>query len=149
MAFTFRAGRPLTLNEDMIAYLCSFVHGNHSVKQVSRLSGVANSTIDEWLTRGETDRKIGKDSIHAQFSEEFDRAIGKEVNYFLTYMANMGSYQSVSWMLEKCYAEDYGHEAPQMKELRELFKLSQEMKGLSNGSEKAKASHSEAKETQV
>jgi len=128
MAYKFRGGRPLTLNEDMIEYLCSFVHGNHSVKQVSRLSGVPNSTIDEWLTRGFSDQNNGIDSIHAQFSEQFQREIGKEVNSFLSDMANISSYQSTSWMLEKCYPEEYGDEAPQMKELRDLFKLSQEMK---------------------
>lgn len=149
MAYTFRAGRPLTLNEDMIDYLCSFVPGNHSIKQVSRLSGVANSTIDEWLTRGEIDQKNGTDSLHAQFSEAFNKAIGREVNALLTEMASIGNYQSVSWMLEKCYPEDYGHDAPQMKELRELFKLSQEMRENSNGNQEAKKARTKTQETEI
>lgn len=147
----FKVGRPLRLDQDMIEHLCSFVPGNHSVLQVSRLSGIPQSTLITWLDLGKIDQEKSIDSIYAQFSSKFNAAIGNEVRKLLAEMHAIGNYQSTSWMLEKCYPEEYGNEAPQMKEFRELFKIVTEIKGANNGTEKAqpKTGSVETEETKV
>jgi hypothetical protein len=121
-------GRPTDLTDELIEQIISFVPGNYSVNQVARMSGIPQQRISEWLTRGSHDLLNGINSITAQFTVKFRQAEGKEVKSLLAEMHDIGSFNSTSWLLEKCYPEDYGNDAPFAKEIRETFRALKEMK---------------------
>lgn len=139
-------GRPTDLNEKLIDHITSFLKDNHSQRQVARMACVPQSKISEWLSKGEDHLKNDTDSIYAQFTIKYRQAEGKAIHSLLEEMRNLGNYQALSWLLEKCHYEDYGNEAPLVKEFKEAFLALKEMKGDNHGSQKGKQDAAETEE---
>ena len=142
-------GRPTYLNEELIEHITSFVKDNHSMRQVARMSCVPQSKISEWLSQGEDNLKNDKDSIYAQFTIKYREAEGKAIYSLLTEMRDLGNYNALSWLLEKCHYEDYGHEAPLIKEFKEAFLALKEMKGENHGTQKAQERRKETEQEEI
>lgn len=91
--------------------------------QIAALSGVPLTTLRGWLHRGAKDKIGGIESIFAQLSSEFYKARGEVVRDLLNQLRSCPkNYGALTWILEKCFKEDFGAESEEMKELRELFK---------------------------
>ncbi len=117
------AHRPHTLTEELLEKIIEATPQVLVVNQIAGLCMIPRSTLKDWMATGIEDAKSGKDTIFAQLSARFHEAKAKEVRILIAYLRTCPkNYQSVTWILEKCFREDFGADSEELKELRELFK---------------------------
>lgn len=115
-------GRPTNLTPEMIDYLVKFIPEAITQNQLARLSGVPQQCLCDWLKRGKEDRINNVDSVFAQFSVKYEEEKGKLIKGLLIKMANQGTFQSLQWMLEQCFPDEFGLNALEIKELLDEVK---------------------------
>jgi sugar-specific transcriptional regulator TrmB len=116
-------GRPSELTEEIKARILEAVPEVLVQAQIAKRSKIPKQTLNTWLTRGISDKKEGIDSIYAQFSDDYNYALSQVVKEMLDYLKRpIKNYGSMTWVLERCFREDFGSEGPEIRELRDLFK---------------------------
>lgn len=113
------------------------------VNQIAGYCGIPKSTLGDWLKRGAKEGKEGKDTLFAQLSAQFHTAKAKRCHELLTKVeGDQENMKAYSWLLEKCFREDFGAESQELRELRELFEeilpVIKGAKGNGNGKGKEK-----------
>jgi hypothetical protein len=113
----YKVGRPTNLTPELIEHLVKLVPEAYTQNQLSRLSGVPQNCISDWLKWGKVDRGKNEDTVYAQFSIKYEEAKGKLLKEWLVRMMSLGSFQSNQWMLEQCFPDEFGLNAPLVREL--------------------------------
>lgn len=119
MSLIFKVGRPTNLTPELIEHLVAAIPQAITQNQLSRLTGVPQKCISEWLVRGKDDREKSEDSIYAQFSLKYDEKKAEIIQQLLFKMMGLDSFQSTQWMLEQCWPEEFGLNSPIIKALME------------------------------
>lgn len=115
-------GRPCELTEEVQVRIFTALPQVLIQRQVAFAAMIHPSTLNTWLTSGDKDQIEGVDSIYAQFSYKYHSlraACLAEKLRFLS--ACPKNYGALTWTLEKCFREDCGPEAAEIRELREMF----------------------------
>jgi len=143
-------GRPSELTEEVKARVLAAVPEVIIQNQIALRARIPKQTLSTWLVRGKSDKNAGIDSIYAQFSDDFYYAQTEVVKQTLDFLRCCPkNYGSLTWILEKCFREDFGADSDEMRELRELFKMILPLigKGDANGSKEGKELHTEGNQT--
>ena len=128
------AGRQTLLEqgkyEEVIAAVPQLIIQRH----VAAMAGVLEGVLSEWLRRGLEDQKNDIDSIYAQFSKDYHKARCKVIRDKLELIASNPDLRAGnSWILERCFREDFGKDSEEIRELRAMLTQLLTMKGDSNG----------------
>lgn len=132
---TARAGRPPDLNGDKYQLLLEAIPKVIIQQHVAYYARVSPSALSVWLNRGKEEQETNPESIYAQFVKDYHAARCKVISDKLELIAyNPDLRAGNSWILEKCFREDFGKESEEMRELRSLFmQLLPTLTGVNNG----------------
>lgn len=140
-------GRPSELTDEVKARLLQAVPLVIVPNQVAAYAKVPKSSLKNWLKRGESDLNEHIDSTYAQFWAEFKAIQAQVVREHIALLRTCPkNYGALTWILEKCFREDFGADSEEMRELRDLFKLILPLLGkgeATNGSKEAQELHQE------
>lgn len=115
-------GRPSELTDEVYARLIEAVPLVMIQAQVAAYCKIPKSSLCTWLTRGEKDLENQIDSIYAQFSNDYHKARSQIIRHNLAFLSTCPkNFQAVTWIMEKCFREDFGKESDELRELRSLF----------------------------
>lgn len=115
-------GRPTELTEEVQARIFISLPKVLIQRQVAFAAMVHPSTLQTWLNRGEKDQLEGVESIYAQFSCKYLSLRAAEIAWRIYELGRCpDNLRGLTWVLERCFREDFGAEAAEIKELRELF----------------------------
>ncbi len=143
-------GRPSELTDEVKARLLEAVPLVIIPNQIAAYAKVPKQSLHNWLKRGQNDSIEGIASHYAQFWDEFKSLQAQVVREKLELLSTCPkNYGAITWILEKCFREDFGADSDEMRELRELFKLILPLigKGDANGSKEGKELHTEGNQT--
>ena len=138
-----RTGRPPELNSDLYQRLLDAVPKVIIQRHVAASCGVHEDVFARWLKRGTEEHREGINSIYAQFRMDYHDARTKVVREKLEIITNNPELRAGnSWILEKCFREDFGKESEEMRELRLLFSqfMQTQLAGDKNGNDKISTS---------
>lgn len=117
-----KVGAPLTYDHSQYAKIIQAVHDVLVLGQVAGLIGVPRITFHDWLAAGDDDRKNNICSELAQLSTGVRLAQAQEVVKLLeSIRKNKKGAGNAKWLLEKCFAEDFGRDAEAYKVLLEKY----------------------------
>lgn len=115
-------GRPSKLTEEVAQRILQAIPEVFVLPQIAALSRVPKTTLVSWLEHGRADLEKNIDSDYAEFSCDFEQVRAQAVRDLLYSMQMDGDRHKVNtWILEKCFREDFGKESEEMRELRALF----------------------------
>lgn len=113
-----RMGAPLTYDPKQYDQIIQAVHDVLVIGQVANLVGVPRVTFINWLDRGDEDRSNGISSELAHLSTGVRLAQGQEAKELIERIKkNKKGVGNARWLLEKCFAEDFGKDAEAFKQL--------------------------------
>ena len=133
-----KGGRPTVLHEEIIEQLVLAVPYYLIPTQCAYSIGISQQNLSNWLKQGSMDVKEGISSLPGRLFVAFKKAQAKEVAQIIGMLRMCPkNYQALTWLLERCFREDFGGDSEELKELRELFKQILPMigKGVSYGKE--------------
>ena len=110
-------GAPPVLTEALIEQLVEAADFTASIRQMARLTCQARENVRRWLAYGERDVEAGKESIYASLWVKVEHKIGNSIQKLVNDMAQLNSFQSKQWILEKVYSEEFGANNDTIKEL--------------------------------
>lgn len=115
-------GTPLRLTDEVKERILCAVPEVIVQNQVAYRAKVPKSSLDRWLKNGKHDSELGINSIFSQLWEEYNRLrTDVIVESLQTLRSCPKNYQALTWILEKCFREDFGAESVELKELKLLF----------------------------
>ncbi len=83
-----------------------------------------HQTVFNWIKYGEDDYFAGLDTIYSTFFANVREARADKVGEMIkTIEAMPKSWQAISWLLEKCCAEEFGKDSELHKQLLEDYKM--------------------------
>lgn len=116
------AGRPSDLTPELLNQIINAVPRVIIQSQVAKLVKTTKQNISLWLKRGEIDQKENKRTIYREFYDEFYAAQARVVEEKLASLGKCPrNYQALTWILEKCFREDFGSESEEIRQLKALF----------------------------
>lgn len=111
MAGNENSGRKLMLDETLIKEMCKAKKNGLSNRACCDYIGIDESTLYDWLNKGDRDTKNGEDSIYSNFSKRFKKAISEMKAFHIGLLrraSEAGSWQASAWILERCFPKEYG-----------------------------------------
>ena len=140
MAGNENSGRKTLLTEELIKELCKAKESGLSNLACCDYVGINETTLYEYLNRGEADAKMGEETIYAKFSKEFKKSISKFKAYHINLIqqaSKKGSWQGSAWLLERAYPKEFGRNIIIKDETSNgvLDKLATALEGLCNDEE--------------
>lgn len=143
------SGYHTNLSEYLIKQIIEATPKLMIVNQIAGYCGIPKSTLGDWLKRGAKEGKEGKDTLFAQLSAQFHTAKAKRCHDLLMKVeGDQENMKAYSWLLEKCFREDFGAESQELRELRDLFEeILPIMKGAKNGNGKEKGKEGQQEES--
>ena len=122
MTITNPPGRPPELSEEVQARIFTALPQVLIQRQVAFAAMIHPNTLNNWILRGEKDQSENIDSVYAQFWGKYHSlraaCLAEKLNHLAACPKNYGA---LTWTLERCFREDCGPEAQEIRELRELF----------------------------
>lgn len=113
----FKVGRPSNLTEEVIERVLDVLPNAFTKRQVARLAKVSHQRLSDWLNWGMEDLDEDINSIYAQFAARYEEKKGKIIQDALLSLKEQNSFQSVSWLLEQCFPEEFGRNSDLIKEI--------------------------------
>lgn len=105
----FKSGRPSQLTDEVKSVILQAIPEVIVQNQVAARARIPKQTLSTWLVRGKSDREKGIDSIFAQFSDDYYFTLTEVVKDAIAKLKSMPkSFGSLTWILEKCFREDFG-----------------------------------------
>jgi hypothetical protein len=115
---------PYKLTPERSKIVIDNVRSDLSLTNAARIARLSPQTPLNWITRGKEDRADNIESLYTAFLDDFYEAQGLKVREFMRDVASMNKgWQAVSWLLEKCCAEDFGRDSELYRELLEDYKM--------------------------
>ena len=107
------AGRKTKLTPELQKEFCGYVSGGLTKKGAADAVCISETTLYDWLQRGQKDEDAGKDTVYSEFLESVKRA---EAGFKLTHIrtiqeASADDWKAAAWLLERCYRNEYGRAA--------------------------------------
>lgn len=135
MAGNENSGRKTLLDDALINELCLSKKNGLSNKACCDYVGIDESTLYEYLNRGEQDMRKGEDTIYSKFSKEYKKAISEMKAFHINLLrraSEAGSWQASAWILERCFPKEYGRNVIVKDETSNgaLDKLAKALEGL-------------------
>ena len=90
-----------------------------TLTQVAAKSRISHQNLSNWLKRGKKELEEGQNTIFGQLFADYKEKQSEVAEAYLRDMSNLNSFQSVSWILERCFKEDFGAEAGAISEIKE------------------------------
>lgn len=115
-----KGGAPHTLTDELSDRILDVAEDAFTVTQVARLSKVNYKTLNNWLIQGEKDHDAGLDTVHSRFLDSFNQKVGKKIACLLDSLQTQNSYQSISWLLENCYPDEFGQNSYKYRQLLDM-----------------------------
>lgn len=117
-------GRPRTFTEEIGKIIVDRVRSHLSIYNAAAKAREHHQTVFNWLKYGEDDLLAGKDTIYSQFFANVREARADKVGEMIETIESMPkSWQAISWLLEKCCAEEFGKDSELYKQLLEDYKM--------------------------
>lgn len=111
-------GAPLTYDPKTFKTIIKSVHDVLVLGQVAGLICIPRATFTQWIERGDNDRINNVRSDLAHLSSGVRLAQAQEVVILIENIRkNKRGAQNSKWLLEKCFAEDFGRDAEAFKQL--------------------------------
>jgi len=102
-------GRPIALNEKVIARILDAIPRVYSYNQIAGLCRVEPSTLRKWLYRGKAEHLEGKESIFVEFFLAFFQKKAECAEELVNDMrSDKDNFKASSWLLERAYKKDFG-----------------------------------------
>lgn len=114
-------GRPSDLTDEVKARVLSAIPEVIVQAQVANRARIPKSTLCTWLSRGKKEQQQGIDSIYSQFSNDYYSKLSDVLKEILDKLREgPKSYGAYTWLLERCFREDFGAESEDIKLLKAL-----------------------------
>jgi hypothetical protein len=114
---------PYKLTPERSKIVIENVRSDLSLTNAARIARLSPQTPLNWITRAKEDISNNIESLYTEFYDNFLEAQGLKIREFMRDIATMDKgWQAVSWLLEKCCAEDFGRESELYRELLEDYK---------------------------
>lgn len=113
---------PVTaLDDKLIQKICATVPRVPILKHVANLLCIPYTTLHHWLTRGNREMTEGiNDSIYVSFALQYNRAWSEFLALKLEELGECPkSYGAITWILEKCFREDFEVKSEYVKQLED------------------------------
>lgn len=112
-------GRPVkgncSLTQEVKDRFFSAIDDFLTIKMAAYEARVHPDTIHHWFNRGESDIKAGVSSIFSDFLNEYHSVRNNRSRHVLRKIDQADkNWQAHAFLLEKCFAEDYGKESDEM-----------------------------------
>lgn len=138
-----KPGAPTLFSAEKAAIIVEEVRDNLSINNAARIARVNHQTPHNWMKKGIADKEKGLNTEYVQFLDNIREAQGQKVRQLMKTVEKMPKqWQAISWLLEKCCAEDFGKDSELYKQLLDDYKmlmqsLIDQNKGVNNGGQKA------------
>jgi hypothetical protein len=87
--------------------------------QVAAKARISQQNLSNWLRRGEKDFEAGENTIYAQLFVDYHEKRSETVQECIQTLRNNGSFQAISWILEKGVKEDFGPDSGIVADIKE------------------------------
>lgn len=116
-------GRPTGLTDEIRERVLLAIPKVIVRRQVARLSRIHPDSLRYWLETGDKDISAGRfDTALAQFTLDYYETLARVVQIGLQYIAaGHKSYGAMTWILEKCFREDFGRESDEIRDILDKF----------------------------
>ncbi len=121
-AMTLKTGdRPDKLTDEVRAKIMHHVRADLSINNAARHARILEETLQRWLQIGKTDIMNGDETFLAKLYVDVRENQAVKVSEILQLIeSGTKNWQGAAWKLEKCFAEEFGAEAPAYKDLLAL-----------------------------
>ncbi len=115
-------GHHTILTQSMIDNIIKAVPQVLIQNQVAGLVGIPRQYLSLWLKYGERDIQRGtENSLFAQLYDRFYKSRAEVLRDKLLFLSTCPkNYGAITWIIEKCFREDFGAESEEMKQLKDL-----------------------------
>lgn len=121
---TIGAGQPTTFNEAKGAIIVDRIRTHLSIYNAAAKAREHHQTVFNWLKYGEDDHLAGRDTMFSRFFANVREARADKVGEMIKTIEEMPkSWQAISWLLEKCCAEEFGKDSELYKQLLDDYKM--------------------------
>lgn len=136
MVQLLRAGRPITLTQEIIDRILVAVPKLLVPSQIAYNARILPQRLSEWLKWGLEDIDSGQNSIFAQLAENYYAVRSQAM---LDKIEKLGAcpknYGALTWILEKCFKEEFEAKSEYVKMLEDVVfeKLPKYLQGGNHG----------------
>lgn len=106
-----KVGRKILLDDKLIAELCKAKKSGLTNKACCDFVGIDESTLYDYLNKGDKDIRAGEETIYSEFSKQYKKAISEMKLYHINLLrkaSEVGSWQASAWLLERCFPKEFG-----------------------------------------
>ena len=123
VTFHYPEGRRTKLDNELIEQILTAIPQVLIQSQVAAMCYIPRQTLNEWLNRGQRESLNNQETIFAQLADRYHAVKAAVLREHLMWLRLCPkNYQALTWILEKCFREDFGAESEELRELREIFK---------------------------
>jgi hypothetical protein len=117
-----RSGPPSRLDEKMIADLVEAIPKVIIMRHVAHLNKLHHDTLRTWLKRGNQEIRDGlTDTIYVRLAHACNQKRSEVLQQKLEELATCPkNYGAITWLLEKCYRDDFETKSEAHKQLEDL-----------------------------
>lgn len=119
-----KMGRPTKFTPELAVIVIEKIRRNLSFANAARFIGVEHTTVIDWYNKGKEEKEKGNDNGWVNFYTDVRKAQAGKIEEMLDKIESMPkAWQAVSWLLEKCCADEFGKESELYKQLLEDYKM--------------------------
>jgi hypothetical protein len=102
------AGRPTLLTEERAAAIIQDISDRIPYRLAAEANGICEDTLYHWIKEGAKDRRAGRDTPLARFSESIKRTERKKIKEHLDVLSQRPErWQADAWILERRWWKDF------------------------------------------
>lgn len=114
--------RPEQLTDEVIVKILHHAYADLLLNNAARIARVHEQTLKGWMDRGKEDFLQKRVTFLAKFFTQVREKQATKISELLHKIESCTkNWQALAWKLEKCFREDFGLEAPEFKELLDLY----------------------------
>jgi hypothetical protein len=114
--------RPPKLTDEVMALILGYVATDLMLNNAARCAGIHELTLKTWMKLGQTDLLEDRETFLSKFYLKVRKNQGIKISQLLVLIeSGTKNWQGAAWKLEKCFAEEFGNEAPAYKDLLEKY----------------------------
>jgi hypothetical protein len=113
--------RPDKLTDEVRAKILHHVRADLSVNNAARHARICEETLQRWMALGKADVLNDQETYLAKLYVDVRENQANKVSEIIQLIGSGSkNWQGSAWILEKCFAEEFGAEAPAYKDLLAL-----------------------------
>jgi len=119
-----KMGCPTKLTPERAKIVLDNIRKSLSITNAARIARLAPQTPINWMNRGIEDKEKGVTNEYTDFLDNAREAQGLKISEMIEKIELMPKcWQAISWLLEKCCAEDFGKDSELYKQLLEDYRM--------------------------